>query len=160
MICSTFVDHLYIENEENNDFAMEKHEFRMKNEWFLNFFFDHLHIENGQKYIVCIKNMMLIFDEKMMIFDVFLGPKYSDKTYFLHVFVVFFDLKIASDDFTVLNKIEPRGWIGFARGSGLQWSYEFFTWLHLRECNQVKKSDCIWVARKSVCNKNHVQTSC
>ena len=32
MICSTFVDHLYTENGENDDFAVEKkkHEFGMK----------------------------------------------------------------------------------------------------------------------------------
>ena len=32
MFCSTFVDHLYTENGENDDFAVEKHEFRIKNE--------------------------------------------------------------------------------------------------------------------------------
>ena len=39
MICSTFVDHLCTENEENNDFVVKKHEFGMKNEWFLHIFF-------------------------------------------------------------------------------------------------------------------------
>ena len=39
MICSTFVDHLYTENGESDDFAVEKHEFEMKNERFLHIFF-------------------------------------------------------------------------------------------------------------------------
>ena len=36
-------------------------------------FLDHLHIENGQKFTVCIKNMMPIFDEKTMIFVKYSG---------------------------------------------------------------------------------------
>ena len=32
MICSTFLQHLYTENKENDDFALKKHEFGMKNE--------------------------------------------------------------------------------------------------------------------------------
>ena len=32
MICSTFLEHLYTENEEHDDFAVKKHEFGMKNE--------------------------------------------------------------------------------------------------------------------------------
>ena len=61
-------------------------------------FLDHLHIDNGQKYRVCIKNnMMLIFDEKMMIFEAFLGPNIFRKRVFYMFFVVFFDLKIVSD---------------------------------------------------------------
>ena len=50
----------------------------MNLEWkrndFCTSFLDHLQIDNGHKYRVCIKNMMLIFDEKLMIFEAFLGP--------------------------------------------------------------------------------------
>ena len=60
MICSTFVEHLYTENEENDDFAMKKHEFGMENEWFLqNFLWPSI--------IPTIVNA-LIFHEKMMAF--------------------------------------------------------------------------------------------
>ncbi len=90
MICSTFVDHLYTENEENDDFAVEKN---MNLEWEMNdfctSFLDHLHIDNGHKYRVCIENVMLIFDEKLMIFEAFLGPKYIRKTCF-YMFLSFF----------------------------------------------------------------------
>ena len=42
---------------------------------------------------------MLIFDEKMMIFEAFLGPIHITGTCFLHVFFsFFFDSKIARDD--------------------------------------------------------------
>ena len=40
MICSTFVDHLYTENGENDDFAVEKNmNLEWKNERFLHMFF-------------------------------------------------------------------------------------------------------------------------
>ena len=39
MICSTFLQHLYTENKENDDFALKKHEFGMKNELCLHIFF-------------------------------------------------------------------------------------------------------------------------
>ena len=45
---------------------------------------------------------MLIFDETLMIFEAFLGPKYIKKTCFL-CFYRFFDLKIVSDVIVLKN---------------------------------------------------------
>ena len=48
---------------------------------------------------------MLIFDGKLMIFEAFLRPIYGEHVFymFLYVFCRFFELKIVSDDFAVLN---------------------------------------------------------
>ena len=47
--------------------------------------------------------MMLIFDGKLMIFEAFWCPNIFNERVFYMWFCHFFDLKIASDDFIVLN---------------------------------------------------------
>ena len=101
MICSTFVDHLYTENEENDDFALEKN---MNLEWKMNdfctSFLDHLHIDNGQKSCWNWTAICRSGCKKCLIFPCFCmffwTNLYIETVFFCSFLLRFFECKIAS----------------------------------------------------------------
>jgi len=102
MFCSTFVDHLYIENEENDDFAVEKrHETKMKNKRFSQHFLgpfiylDHVGTER-QFAVQGVKNAWFLLDFSMF-FAWFFEPIGMSRPCFCSLFLLrFFECKIAS----------------------------------------------------------------
>ena len=83
---------------------------------------------------------MLIFDEKLMIFEAFLGPKYIKKTcFYMFFFVVFFDSKTASDEFAVLSM---NGDSGPTRLSAKKRGFSFM----MKPLNaKIQKNACIFI---------------
>jgi hypothetical protein len=93
-----------------------------------------------------IGNMMLIFDAKLMIFQAFSGSIYFQWTCFLHVFfVVFFDLKIASDDFGVEN---TNGDFGATR---LSVKNRVFSFMMKLQNAKIQKDACIFIVFYDTC---------